>query len=181
METNLAGRIPSNTAVAERANSIAISCKKIYQFLDEGEKPTNITLSYEYMHTMERVVRTTCALGFMLRNLKYELCSHFTDELLVRDRFAKAIGNPTLLSRANLGACIGIGNPHFYKNSIFWHIYLLIQVIMEESTRIIMPCEARIVSNRLEELISQPATYSRLNCFPREISAERLTNAAKEC
>jgi len=25
------------------------------------------------------------------------------------------------------------------------------------------------------------ATYSRLNCFPREISAERLTNATKEC
>jgi hypothetical protein len=70
----------------------------------------------------------------MLRNLEQELCSRLADELALMDKNAKALGNKEISNQAMLNACLGKGNHHFYKYSIFGHVYLLLQVIIEEIT-----------------------------------------------
>jgi len=130
---------------------------------------------------MERAVRTTSQLGFMLRNLEHELCSRFTDELLLKDKYAMTLGSPHVSSRASLGACIGEGNLHFYKYSIFGHIYLLLQIIIEDIKQMIGSQNERHISDRVETILCRPAIYTHYQCFPKEISATRLALAAKNC
>ena len=67
-------------------------------------------ISFNHKHSMELAVSTLSALGFMLKDLKYEFAARFTDELLVKDKWAKAIGNTNISSRASMNAIIGEGN-----------------------------------------------------------------------
>ena len=84
---------------------------------------------------MEKAIRTTSALGFILRDLNHELCSRFVDELLLKDRNAKAIVNLQIKTRSNMNACLGEGNQHFHKYSLVGHIYIVIQIILEEARK----------------------------------------------
>jgi hypothetical protein len=126
-------RIPGDTLAATRAENIYISGKLIHQYLDNAEHVHETEIVYNHMHTMERAICTTSLLGFILRNLDYELCSRITDELMLKNKLAKAIGDPTITNRASLSAYVGDGNRHFYKYSMLGHFYLLIQVIIEEA------------------------------------------------
>ncbi|MFN9980285.1 MAG: hypothetical protein ACK53Y_10245, partial [bacterium] len=59
---------------------------------------------------MDKAIKTTASLGFILRDLNTELSSRFVDELLIGDCHAKAIGSTNFKNRAKLGAFIGLGN-----------------------------------------------------------------------
>ncbi len=177
-----AGRIPYNTASIEKAKQSNISGKITYQYLDDPNCPASSYISYDHTHLMERAVRTTCLLGFMLRNLEHEFCSRLADELILMDRNAKTLGNKAISTRASLNACLGKGNNQFYKYSLFGHVYLLLQVIIEEVVMLTAnEPNDRERSKLFEDKISRPAIFSKLNCFPKEISAERLATAAKTC
>ena len=130
---------------------------------------------------MQRAVHTTSLLGLMLRDMKSELCSRFIDELVLVDKNAKALGSPGITTRASLGPCIGEGNRTFSKYSLFGHIYLLLQVILEEVGKLITVQDARAHSDQLEQIITRTLIYTQLNCFPKEISATRLAITARTC
>jgi len=167
---NKNGKIPPHTESHRSANAISISAKKITQYQEDAHAAPVTTISYEYTHTMERAVRTASMLGFMMQNLEFELCSRFTDELLLRDRNAQAIGDKNASSRHVLGPCLGEGNLRLYKYSIFGHVYLLLQIIIEETMSMVAINEEDQANGLIEALLSQPRTYSRINCFPKEIS-----------
>lgn len=65
-------RIPGDTLAATRAENIYISGKLIHQYLDNAEHVHETEIVYNHTHTMERAIRTTNLLGFILRNLDYE-------------------------------------------------------------------------------------------------------------
>jgi hypothetical protein len=157
---NQAGRIPSNCHTIAHARNIHISGKITFQYHDNAEAPNRSIISYDHTHTMEHAVRTTSLLGFMLCNLEHEFCSRFTDELLLKDKYAMTLGSPHISSRASLGACIGKGNLHFYKSSIFGHIYLLLQIIIEDVKQMIGSQNERHISDRLETILCWPAIYT---------------------
>jgi len=69
---------------------------------------------------MEKAIRTTSQLGFMLRDMEYELCSRFVDELLLHDKHAKVLGDTDIPSRAKLSACIGEGNKRLLQVFVSW-------------------------------------------------------------
>jgi hypothetical protein len=175
------GKIPNESLAAHRTDRIHISAKKTLQYYDNGETPTGTFVSHDHTHIMDRALQTTSALGFILRNMNHELCSRFTDELVSTDRYAKGIGNPNIANRAKLGASFGIGNSHFYKYSILGHVYILIQIILEEANKGTIHLADRQASDTLESILSHPNIYARLNCFPKEIANTRLTTTAKSC
>jgi len=117
---------------------------------------------------MQRAVHTTSLLGLMLRDMKSELCSRFIDELVLVDKNAKALGGPGITTRASLRPCIGEGNRTFSKYSLFGHIYLLLQVILEEAGKLITAQDTRAHSDQLEQIITRTLIYTQLNCFPKE-------------
>jgi hypothetical protein len=57
---------------------------------------------------MTKARSTTCAIDFILKDLNNEFCTRFVDELLLSDKKAKAIGNPSINSRATLRASIAL-------------------------------------------------------------------------
>jgi hypothetical protein len=175
-------KIPRTSRAFERARQSHISGKIIYKYQDDTNCPSSSIMSYEHTHIMERAVRTTCSSGFMLRNLEQELCSRLADELALMDKNAKALGNKEISNQAMLNACLGKGNHHFYKYSIFGHVYLLLQVIIEEITLETSNEPNERERNRsFENMLSSPYTFSRFNCFPKEISPARLATPAREC
>jgi len=177
-----AGKIPEHTAAFVRARQSHISGKIIHRYLDDPNCPDCSEVLYKHTHLMERVVQTTCLLGFMLRNLEHELCSRIADELLLMDRNAKGLGNKEISNRASLNACIGKGNNQFCKYSLFGHVYLLLLVIIEEIMAMTAnEHTARERSRIFEERLSRPAIFTQLKCFQKEISATRLATAARAC
>jgi len=103
-------KLPEHSCAEIRAKCLYILGRKVLQYLEDPETPTLEVISFDHMHTMERAIRTTSYLGFILRDLKYEFCSRLIDELLLQDKKAKAMGSPCILTCATMGACIGEGN-----------------------------------------------------------------------
>jgi len=54
------GKIPNNTNAAVRASVYIISGKKTLIFQDNTETPYAEIITYDHVHTMERVKRSTC-------------------------------------------------------------------------------------------------------------------------
>mgnify|MGYP000966717134 CR=1 FL=1 len=136
-------------------------------------------ITYDHTHVMEWAIRTTCPYGFILRDLKHEFISRFADELLLRDTNAKAVGSQNTAGRARLGACIGEGNSHFLKYSLFLHVYLLLHIIVEEARKEAMANQCNMLDNDIEILLSRKPIYTRLKAFPKEISAVHLATTAR--
>jgi len=130
---------------------------------------------------MEKAVFSTSLLGYMLRDLNCEFGSRFVDELLLKNRNAKALATPLITTRASMGAHIGEGNCHLAKYSLLAHIYILLQVTIEEVQKMALATDADNISTNFEEMLSRPATYNRIKCFPNEISPIKLATAARNC
>jgi hypothetical protein len=176
-----AERLPPGTDAALRATHLCISSKKILHYHENIETPNYETSSYDHIHTMENAIRSSCQLGFILRDLTHEFCARFTDELLLADRNAKAIASRQITTRATLGACLREGNAHFFKYSLLGHVYILLNVILEEAKKHVLIIEDGHRDTRFEDILTRPVFYHQLNCFPKEISAVRLANTAKRC
>jgi hypothetical protein len=175
---NKEGRIPNGTDVALRANLLVISGKRTLFFHNNEEASSNECISHDHIHTMEKTIRSSCQLGFMLY---HELCARFVDELLLSDRNAKAIASPHITTGASLGACLGKGNMHFFKYSVLRHVYLLLQIILEEARKSEIMLDDNYHSTRFEEILSRPSFYNQVNCFSKEILAIKIANTAKSC
>jgi hypothetical protein len=117
-------KIPNFTTAVTKASQISISGKKTLVYYDNTEQPSNETLSFDHIQTMEKAIKITSQLGFILRDLNYELLARLTDELLLNDKNAMAITSTKCLTRARWNAHIGEDNIHFFKYSILGHIYL---------------------------------------------------------
>ena len=128
---------------------------------------------------MERAINTTCVLCFILRDLKYEFAARFTDELLLRDRNAKAIGDPNICTRAAMNAIIVEGNMHFLKYSLLGHVYLLILIIIEEVMKGLNIDFIMRLNLAFADKLTRPAIYKQLAFFPGEFSALKLAIAAR--
>mgnify|MGYP000952583065 CR=1 FL=1 len=139
-------------------------------------------ITHDYVHTMENAVRTTSHLGFMLRDLNYELVSSFADELLLQDRHAKAVGSPLITTRASLGACIGGGNTNFFKFSMFGNIYLLLHMLIDELKLSMEATEDEPSNDHLIRLLTCQTTYAKKFKFFKElIGAPKLATTASKC
>ncbi len=175
------GRIPKDTEAFTKASNIIISGKLNHHFQDNPDTPSHRGITHDYTHTMERAVRNTSALGFLLRNLNEELCSRFAEEIMMKDRLSKALGSLQYTNRASLGAYIGVGNKHLYKYSIFGHVYILLHAIIEEAKNRVSNPDDRHISNQVQKILTQNNIYLQLKCFPKEISNTRLSQAARDC
>jgi hypothetical protein len=171
-------KIPEYYSAAEQDRRIYISGRKILSYQSDVDTLPVESRLYDHPHTMEKAVESTCMLGFMLRNLDQEFCSRFVDELLLKDKYTRSIGCPLTTARANLGPSMGEGNKHFWKYSLFGHVYILISLMIEEAKKAILQASNDHVNVRFEELLSRPAFFNQVNCFPKEISAIRLASAA---
>jgi hypothetical protein len=115
----------------------------------------------------------------MLKDLNNEFCSRFTDELLLGDKKAKAIGSTLIKNHATLDAFIGEGDKHFFKYSMLGHIYLFTLIILDEVMKKTNVTPIIDQSAIIEERLSRPALYRRLALFSGEISALKLVAAAR--
>jgi len=176
-----AGLIPVNTNAATRAEQISISAKKTMTYFGDMDSPIATSISFDHTHTMERAITTTCALGFMLRDMHNEFAARFADELLLLDKRAKTLGCHLLPTRASLGAYIGEGCKHFEKYSLLGRVYLLIQTATEEANNHVLTRGEEIKTSAVESLLSRPLMYDGLKLFPGEISALKLASSARSC
>ncbi len=78
------GKLPTYSSAYSRTNNLHISERRTIKYLQDVEVPISDTISYDHTHTMERAIKTTSSLGFMLRDL--EFCSRFNDELLLKEQ-----------------------------------------------------------------------------------------------
>jgi len=122
-----------------------ISGKRTIIYQDDFDNPHSESISYDHTHIMECAVSTSSVLGFMLRDLNNEFCSRFTDDLLLMDKRAKAIGSRDIRNHSSLNAIVGEGNGHFFKYSLLGHVYLLARSIFEEAHK-------NIISNNVRTL-----------------------------
>ena len=97
---NQQSRLPISSSAAEMAQSMHISGRKMISYNNDMNEPIVSPVSYDHPHTMKKAISTLSHLGFMLRNLDNEFISRYTDELLLSDKHAKAIGDPNTTSRA---------------------------------------------------------------------------------
>jgi hypothetical protein len=144
-------------------NNISISGKKTLFFINDAGNPLYEKITFDHTHIMEKAVFSTSLLGFMLRDLNCELASRFVDELLLKDRNAKALASPLITTRANMGAHIGEGNCHLAKYSLMGHIYILSQVIIEEAQKMALSTDADNISTNFVEMLSRPLHTIELN------------------
>jgi hypothetical protein len=158
-------KIPSGTSAAYRANLLSISGKKTLVYQDNIESSPIEQISYDHTHTMEKVVKSTCKLGFMLRDLNDELGSRFIDELLILDRNAKELASPLITTRHSSGASLGAGNDTFVKYSMLGHTYILLQVVLEEAKKSALVTNTNSTNANLEDILTKTSIYRRLNCF----------------
>jgi hypothetical protein len=175
---NLEEKIPSNLSIVHKTQQFHISGKKTLIYQDTFESPTWKLTSFDHTHLMSHAITSTCALGFMLRDLNNEFCARYADELLSCDNKAKALGSQYITTRASLGAVIGEGNHHFLKNTMLGHIYLFVLTIMEEACKNIPEIGTIQHNIPLEELLSWPMLYKQLALFPGEISVLKLASNA---
>jgi len=117
---------------------------------------------------MEKAIKTTSQLGFVLRDLKNELLARLTDELLLNDKNAKAIASTKCLTRASKNAHIGEGNMNFFMYSILGRIYLLLQVLIEGAKKLVLHASCTSVNYRFEEVLYQPSFCTQVNCFSKK-------------
>jgi hypothetical protein len=148
------GRIPNIPALKDTVRRFQVSAKRTVYFEDSFNTPAHEEVTYNHTHTMERAIETTSLVGFMLRDLNYELCARFTDELLLNDQYAKHMGSPNIANRAKLGAHIGEGNKHFIKYAITGRVYLIIREIVHQAQQNIASPTLRIQDNVMKLLIS---------------------------
>jgi hypothetical protein len=120
-------RIPSDSEAFIKIDQFHMSGKKTLMFHETFDNPTEEIISFDHKHSMELAVRNLSALGFMLKDLKYEFAARFTDELVAKDKWAKAIGNTDISSRASMNAIIGEGNLYFEYSAI-GHVYVSIHL-----------------------------------------------------
>lgn len=177
-----ASKIPAGTEAAAQIAQVTISGKKTLHYVTDWEKPSCTTIAHDHTHIMERAIETTSKLGFMLRDLEYEFCSRFADELLLQDRNAKAIGSPLITSRAKLGAFIGEGNKNFFQYSALGHVYLLLRILFAEIINKVRAADATLSEDQINtaviQQLSRRDTYDNYKLFPGEISASKLTSTA---
>jgi hypothetical protein len=69
----------------------------------------------------------------------------------------------------------------FFKYSILGHIYLLLQVPIEEAKKLVLHAIDNSVNYRFEQVLYRPSFYTQVNCFLKEISSHKLANCAKTC
>jgi len=143
----------------------ASQVKKTLIFQDNIESPPIEQISYDHTHTMEKVIKNTCRLGFMLRDLNDELGSRFIDELFILDRNAKELARPLITTRHSLGASIGAGNDTFIKYSMLGHQYILLQIVLEEAKKTTLLIDTNSTNANLEDILTKTSIYRRLNCF----------------
>jgi hypothetical protein len=93
---HLNNKICNTSDASKRAAALKVSAKKTLSFYDDTSTPITTVVSYDHTHIMEKAIHTTSSLGFMLRDLQDEFASRFVDELLLKDRYAKALGSPLL-------------------------------------------------------------------------------------
>jgi len=149
-KSSKSGRIPVHTAAANRLQTYSIAGIKTIQYTSFDEPP-EIEISYNHTHLMNHAIKITCALGFILKDLKKELLSRFMDELIDRDRNAKSLANSKVSTRASLGPILGDGNGHFFKYSMMGHVYRLCDIILEEAIKD-LPTHDNILTNHTFEL-----------------------------
>ena len=175
------GRIPVTLQdTVHKVQQFDISGKITMSFLETLEQPSYTTTTYNHPHLMQHVIHYSSSLGFILHDLNLEFASRFTNELLLNDRNAKTLGSPTLTTRASLGVHIKEGNTHFAKYSLLGHVYLLIQIILDEASKTLSTYDEGIQNNLFENKMSERGIYQQLNLFPKEISALKLASAARE-
>ncbi len=58
---------------------------------------------------------------------------------------------------------------------------MLVQVLLEEAKKLAIRTLENSIDNKIEEILTRPSFYSQLNCFPKEIAAQKLVNCAKRC
>ncbi len=90
---NQEGRIPDIPAVQSRISQLTVSRKKTLIYQDTFENPVLEELSFDHKHIMAQAIYTTCAMGFILKDLNHEFCSRFVDDLLLSNKTARTIGN----------------------------------------------------------------------------------------
>jgi hypothetical protein len=101
--------------------------------------------------------------------------------MLLNDKNAKAIASTKCRTRARQNAHIGENNMHFFKYSILGHIYLLLQVQIEDAKKLVLHSRDNSLNYRFEKVLYWPSFYTQVNCFPKEISSHKLANCAKMC
>jgi len=129
---------------------------------------------------MSHAITSTCAFGFILRDLNQEFASRLADKLLLSDKKVKASGSTNILNRAKLGALIGEGNSHFIKYSLLGHVYLLICIIIEEVCKRLPKHDEVLQNSVFEVTMSRKNIYKQLAFFPKEISAYKLSASVRE-
>jgi hypothetical protein len=142
--------------------------------LETLEQPSYTNTTYNHPHLMQHVIHYSSSLGFILHDLNLEFASRFANELLLNDRNAKTLGSPTVTTRASMGVYLKEGNLHFAKYSLLGHVYLLIQIIIEEASKTLPTYDEGIQNNLFENKMSERGIYQQLNLFPKEISALKL-------
>jgi hypothetical protein len=172
-------KLPNIPILLNQIQQFQISPRKVLTYETTFDSPTEEEINYLHTHTMDRAIKTTSLLGFMLRDLNSEFCSRFVDELVIGDSTTRAIGNPHIKNRAKLGACIGPGNGNFIKYSLTGRISILIRILIEEAKKNIFQRDVSTRNKIIEDRISRPAFYNEINAFPGEISAIRLATKAK--
>ena len=176
------GLIPDGTFAHAHTETLSLPGRKTRIYIDDPLIPYAEIIAHDYIHTMEKAVRTTSQLGFMLRDLNCEFISRFSDEIMLQDRYAKAIGSPLITTRASLGACIGEGNTHFFKFSMFGNIYLLMQMLVDELKLSAEATENECSYDRLYHLLTCPTTYAKKYTFLKGIiGPPKLATSAKKC
>jgi hypothetical protein len=120
-------------------------------------EPTISPVSYDHPHTMEKAITTLSQLGFILCNLDNEFMARYTDELLLADKDAKAIGSFTLTTRAKMSPIIGSENNNFSKYSMVSHIGLLTYGTIQEAIRS-MPIVA-LDNSAFKNIIIKPSIH----------------------
>ena len=102
----------------------------------------------------------------MLRNLDNEFVSRYLNELALCDRYAKAIGDPTINGRA------------IKSHSMTYRIGLLISTKVQEAMHIISNTPDD--NQAFKDIICREAFHKQLNLFNNEFSPIRLQLIAKE-
>jgi hypothetical protein len=175
-------KIPQNTSIAHRITQYQISAKKTYIYYNSFEETPEVEITYDHRHLMKHMIELTSALGFMLRDLNKELLARFTDELLVMDKKIKSLASSKNKSRAAQGPIIGTGQGNLYKYTLLGHVYLYAKIIWEEATNNIMQQDHITQDTQaieFERRILSQALYKEIPLFSKEISAQRLTQAAR--
>jgi hypothetical protein len=172
-------KLPRSLNICEKIKEYKISGKRTIVYHDSCEHPMIDVFTYDHPHCMAKAVKTTCALGFMLKDLNQEFAARYADNLCLSDKNAKTLGSLNITNRATMGAFIGEGNKHFFKYSLLGSIYLFITMTLEKSI-----AEANNVlfinrNERILDIITKPALYRRIGLFSGIISPTRLARIAR--